>query len=68
MERFTDAKGRKKPMTSSAEAYRRLAKYEKTGYMPEDVERLICERDEITKLEPAKKLINGVPVEMIIHE
>ena len=41
MERFTDAKGKKKAMTSSIEAYKRLAEYEATGLTPEEVRALI---------------------------
>jgi hypothetical protein len=41
MERFTDKRGRKKPMTSSVEAYQRLKEYEDIGLMPEQVRALV---------------------------
>ena len=37
LERFTDQKGRKKSMVSSADAYQRLAEYENTGLSPDMV-------------------------------
>jgi len=41
MERFTDKNGRKKPMTSSVEAYKKLAAYESTGITPEQLHGLL---------------------------
>ena len=41
MERLTNSKGRKKSMTSSAEAYKRLAAYESTGITPEQLQSLL---------------------------
>ena len=40
MERFTDAKGRKKSMVSSVAAYKKLAEYEDIGLTPEQVRAL----------------------------
>lgn len=40
VKRFTDNKGHKLPMASSAEAYKQLAAYEKTGVTPEVVQLL----------------------------
>jgi len=37
MERYTDAKGRKKARASSVEAYKRLAEYEALGLTPQEL-------------------------------